>query len=52
MQNIELQNWVGNLQYVTTYQHKYFPSIPRHLKIPKVATYWNEKVVVACVHHP
>jgi hypothetical protein len=39
--NIELQNWVGNIQYAIGRQHEYFPSTPGHLGIPKVATYWN-----------
>jgi hypothetical protein len=41
VQNIELQNWVGNVQYAINHQHKYFPSTPSHLEIPNVATYWN-----------
>jgi hypothetical protein len=39
MQNIELQNGLGNLQYTINRQHKYFPLTPSHLEIPKVATY-------------
>jgi hypothetical protein len=39
MHNIELKNWVGNVQYATSHQYKYFPSTPSHLKIPKVTTY-------------
>jgi len=35
-QNIELHNWMGNIQSTTSHQHKYFPSIPNHFKIPKV----------------
>jgi hypothetical protein len=43
MHNIELKNWVGNVQYTTSRQHKYFPSIPSHLKIPKATTYLELK---------
>ncbi len=32
--NIELQNWVGIVQYATSHQDKYFPSILGHLEIP------------------
>ncbi len=35
VQNIELHNKVGNIQYATGCQHKYFFSIPGHLEIPK-----------------
>jgi hypothetical protein len=33
--------FVGNVQYTTGRQHKYIFFTPSHLKIPKVATYWN-----------
>jgi hypothetical protein len=36
VQNIELQNRVGNIQYAISHQHKYFPSTPGHLKILEV----------------
>jgi hypothetical protein len=41
---------VGNVQFTTSHQHKYFPSIPSHLKIPKVNKHWDHNVVVACLH--
>jgi hypothetical protein len=50
MQNIELQNWVGSIQYVVGHQHKYFFSTPSHLGIPKVANYKYQKTIAACVH--
>jgi hypothetical protein len=39
MQNIELQNWVGNIPYAISHQHKYFPLTLGHHEIPKETTY-------------
>jgi hypothetical protein len=52
VQNIELHIWVGNIQYTTGHQHKYFPSTLGHLKIEKVANHYNQMVVVELVHPP
>jgi hypothetical protein len=46
MLNIELQIWMGNVQYTINHQHKYFPSTPGHLKIVKLMNHWNQMVVV------
>jgi hypothetical protein len=47
-----LQNWVGNVQYATNHQHKYFPSTIGHLEIPKVANKWNQMEVLVGIHPP
>jgi hypothetical protein len=52
VQNIELHNWVRSIQYATNHQHKYFPSILGHLKIPKVTNEWNQMVVVEHINSP
>ncbi len=46
MLNIELQIWMGNVQYTINHQHKYFPSTPGHFKIVKLMNHWNQMVVV------